>query len=84
MNYDEALFTYIEVSVAFAGFAALVTAIRDHASGKTDPHLWVRLRGMVELALWASCDASPTNVRLCVVDLARARTRNARRPPAIR
>ena len=51
MNYDEALFTYIEVSVAFAGFAALVTAIRDHASGKTDPHLWVRLRGMVELAL---------------------------------
>jgi len=51
MNYDEALLTYIEVAVAFAGFAALVTAIRDHASGETNPHLWVRLRGMVELAL---------------------------------
>ena len=51
MNYDEALLTYIEVAVAFAGFAALVTAIRDRSAGEANPHLWVRLRGMVELAL---------------------------------
>ena len=51
MNYDDALLTYVEVAVAFAGFAALVTAVRDHASGETNPHLWVRLRGMVETAL---------------------------------
>lgn len=51
MSYDETLLTYIEVAVAFAGFAALVTAIRDRASGEPNPHLWVRLRGMVELSL---------------------------------
>jgi len=50
MNYDEALLTYIEVAVAFAGFSALVTAIRDRGVA-TNPHLWVRLRGMVELSL---------------------------------
>src|SRR5262245_44435010 len=50
MNYDEALLTYIEVAVAFAGFSALVTAIRDRGV-ETNPHLWVRLRSMVELAL---------------------------------
>ena len=51
MNHDELLLTYIEVAVAFAGFAALVTAIRDRGSSEVNPHLWVRLRGMVELAL---------------------------------
>lgn len=51
MNYDEVLLTYVEVAVAFAGFAALVTAIRDRGPGAANPHLWVRLRGMVELAL---------------------------------
>lgn len=51
MDYDEVLLTYIEVAVAFAGFAALVTAIRDRGPGEANPHLWVRLRGMVELAL---------------------------------
>jgi len=50
MNYDEALLTYIEVAVAFAGFSALVTAIRDRGV-ETNPHLWVRLRSMVEVAL---------------------------------
>jgi len=64
MNYDEALLTYIEVAVAFAGFAALVTAIRDYASGDTNPHLWVRLRGMVELALLvAAFSAGAISVR---------------------
>jgi len=51
MNYDDALLTYIQVAVAFAGFAALITAIRDRGSDVPNPHLWVRLRGMVELAL---------------------------------
>ena len=50
MNYDEALLTYIEVSVALAGFSALVTAIRDRGV-ETNPHLWVRLRSMIEVAL---------------------------------
>jgi len=51
MNYDDVLLTYIQVAVSFAGFAALITVIRDRGLDAPNPHLWVRLRGMVELAL---------------------------------
>ena len=50
MNYDEALLAYIQVAVAFAGFSALVTAFQRQTADR-NPHLAVRLRGMVEVAL---------------------------------
>jgi hypothetical protein len=50
MNYDEALLTYVAVGVTFAGFSALVTAVRRQAADR-NPHLRIRLRGMVEVAL---------------------------------
>ena len=51
MDHDGILLTYLEVGVAFAGFAALITVIRHEGSAEVELHLARRLRGMVEMAL---------------------------------
>ena len=54
MDYDGVLQTYIEVGVAFAGFAALVTVVRRKGSEEIEPQLARRLRYMIETALLAA------------------------------
>jgi hypothetical protein len=51
MDQDAVLLTYMEVGVAFAGFAALVTVIRRRDAMEPTPVLTRRLRAMVEDAL---------------------------------
>ena len=53
MDDDAALLTYAEIAVAFAGFAALVTAFRRGGTAGVERPLAARLRGMIEVALLA-------------------------------